>query len=303
MNKKESSHRFKKADTIMQLLISFPQSVRKLAGIHIYSIQMRSPIKKALTLLIIFMFIQNNFAEVKNNNGIDSLYNSILKEYVKDGLVNYKELKEDKRLNEYINLLVNTDPSKIKDRNDQLAFWINAYNAYTLKIICDNYPVKSITDLNSGGEVISYILKTTVWDKDLVVINHKKMSLNDIEHGIIREKYNDPRIHFALVCAAISCPPLRSEAYIGSRLNEQLNDQGRGFFADTTKNRFNLKTHTVYLSKILDWYGSDFGNNDAEILLRITKYLPANIAKGIDESPGKWNVEFNDYNWSLNEIK
>lgn len=265
---------------------------------------MNKKLKIILSGIILTLLLHNNnqIAE-QNDQSVHSIYNSILKEYVKDGLVNYEKLKNDKRLNEYINILVNTDPSKIKDRKEQLAFWINAYNAYTLKVICDNYPLKSITDLNSNGKILSYVLKTTVWDRDLVTINHKQMSLNDIEHGIIRKKYNDPRIHFALVCAAISCPPLRSEAYTGSKLDEQLDDQGEKFFADDSKNSFDTKSHTAFLSKIIDWYGKDFGNSDQEILLRVLKFFPGRIRQEIKKSVDKWNIEFSDYNWTLNETK
>jgi len=178
---------------------------------------------------------------------------------------------------------------------------MNAYNAYTLKVICDNYPVVRITDLSSGGKVLSYVLKTTVWDKDYVKINNKIMSLNDIEHGIIRKDFKEPRIHFALVCAAISCPPLRSEAYTGQKLDTQLSGQAKIFFSDKSKNHFDLVKHTAYLSKILDWYGDDFGSTDEQILIYLSQYFPDEVSENIKKNSSKWEIEFNDYNWLLNK--
>ena len=136
------------------------------------------------------------------------LFSELLSTYVHDGIVNYKKLKSDKRLAEYIGWLSKADPDALPNEKEQLAFWINAYNAYTLKIICDNYPVESINDLHTGGLVIGSVLKTTVWDKKFVVVNGNTMTLNTIEHEIVRPKFNDPRGHFALVCASKSCPQL-----------------------------------------------------------------------------------------------
>jgi hypothetical protein len=228
-----------------------------------------------------------------NGNGKDShtLFNEILKEYVHDGKVNYKNLCKDDRLGKYLNQLSNTNPDKIENTKERLAFWINAYNAFTLKIICDNYPVKSIMDLDSGK----------IWDRVFIEINGMKMSLNHIEHEIIRKEFNQPRIHFALVCAAISCPPLRSEAFGGYKLDDQLNDQGDIFLNQKDKNYFDLKEKEAHLSKILDWYGKDFGSDNGEILLYLTRFLPEKTATSIKENPNEWEVRYTEYDWSLNE--
>ena len=231
------------------------------------------------------------------------IYNNILKKYVLNGLVDYDNLVKDKNLNTYIDALSKFDPNTLADKNEKLAFWINAYNAYTLKVIVDNYPISSINDLHTGGRIIGHLLKKTVWDKDFVIINNKKMNLNHIEHEIIRVKFKDPRIHFALVCGAISCPPLRNEAYLGSKLNEQLDEQARIFFTDRSKNSFDGKNHIARLSKILDWYGDDFGNNDSQILERIKLYLPNQIAESIGDKIIKWEIDFKSYDWDLNKIK
>src|SRR5207249_10748676 len=180
-----------------------------------------------------------------------------------------------------------SDPERLTNDQQRLALWINAYNAYTLKAICDHYPVKSINDLNKGGLVLGTILHTTVWDKEFVIINSKAMTLNQIEHKIIRPQFRDPRAHFALVCASKSCPPLRPKAFDGSKLDQQLNDQARVFLSDTTRNEFDLKNQTASISKIFDWYAKDFGKNEEEILLYLSKFLSADTAASIRSEPKK----------------
>jgi len=231
----------------------------------------------------------------------DAIYTPLLQKYVQNGKVNYKELCKNPDLPKYISFLETSDPESITNDKDRLAFWINAYNAYTLKIICDHYPVKSINDLHSGGLALGSVFKTTIWDKDIVVINHKNTSLNNIEHKIIRPEFKDFRIHFALVCAAKSCPALRSEAYEGSQLDQQLDDQAKLFLSDNSKNRFDVVTRKASISKIFDWYQKDFGNNKNELLLAISKYLPDQIRKNIESAPDKWEADYINYDWSLNE--
>lgn len=229
------------------------------------------------------------------------LFTEILREYVRDGRVNYAELRSDRRLGEYLQQLAATNPDTIADNRAQLAFWMNAYNAYTIKVICDNYPVKSINDLHTGGLIVGTVLKKTIWDKELAVVNGKRLSLNQIEHEIIRKRFNEPRIHFALVCAAKSCPPLRSEAFIGERLNEQLDDQGRVFFSQIDKNHFDPEKKIAHLSKIMDWYEGDFGKSDEEVLLHVSQFLSEELAASIAADPKKWRIKYTDYDWSLNE--
>ncbi|MCH7676525.1 DUF547 domain-containing protein, partial [candidate division KSB1 bacterium] len=117
-----------------------------------------------------------------------SLFTEILQEYVSGGKVSYRDLCKDERLEAYISKLAATNPESIANPKGKLAFWINAYNAYTLKVICDNYPVESINELHFGGLIIGTVFKKTIWDKKFVIINHKKLSLNYIEHKIIRAK-------------------------------------------------------------------------------------------------------------------
>lgn len=231
------------------------------------------------------------------------LFTSILSDYVVNGMVNYKELKSDNRLDKYLEQLMEVDPSGISDKNEKLAFWINAYNAFTLKLIKENYPVESINDLHTGGLIIGQILGKTVWHKEWIKIGGRTLSLNNIEHDIIRKEYKEPRIHFALVCAAVSCPPLRFEAYEGYKIEDQLKDQTVTFLNDETKNQFDLNTQTARLSKILDWYDEDFGDSDEDILKFVSQFLPENISKDILENISDWDIDYNSYNWELNEYK
>ena len=253
------------------------------------------------TLLLSLPLLFGGFSDAAIARDSHALFSELLTQYVHDGRVNYRELKNDARLQQYLEQLANSSPARLEDNLEQLAFWLNAYNAYTLKIICDNYPVESINDLHQGGLIVGTLIKRTIWDRPFVVIDEHRLTLNQIEHKIIRPGFKDPRIHFALVCAAVSCPSLRSEAYEGYKLDQQLTEQGRLFFEQRDKNFFELQSGTAHLSKILDWYGKDFGKGKAGILLYISRFLPDDLAEAIRTNPKAWRIEHTQYNWRLNE--
>jgi len=229
------------------------------------------------------------------------MFTNILKNYVKNGLVDYNGLQKDKELDKYLTQLSVTNPDKL-NRNEKLAFWINAYNAFTLQVVRDNYPIESITDLHTGGKIIGYLIGKTVWDKEFITINNKKYSLNDIEHKILR-KMNEPRIHFSIVCASISCPEILNEAFESDKIETQLENQTRKFINEKTRNHFDLKNRKAFISEIFNWFGDDFGKSDMNILNFISKYLPENISKDIKSNISKWDISYNDYSWNLNELK
>jgi len=229
------------------------------------------------------------------------LFGDVLRKYVINGLVDYKNLKNDNQLDKYLTQLSKTKPDKLS-RNEKLAFWINAYNAFTLRIVAENYPVESITELHTGGKIIGYLLGKTVWDKEFISINNKKYSLNDIEHKILR-KMNEPRIHFAIVCASISCPELLNEAYEADKIVKQLEGQTIKFLADKSRNRFDVKNRIVYLSKIFDWFNEDFGKSDEKVLKFVSQFIPEDISSDIKSNISKWNISYNNYNWNINELK
>lgn len=217
------------------------------------------------------------------------LFSEILSDYVRSGWVDYKRLKSDKRLDTYISKLEKTNVTYL-NKDEQLAFWINAYNAYTLKLIVDKYPVKSIRD-------IGFPLISSPWDKKIASIEGKSLTLNDIEHEIIRKQFDEPRIHFALVCAAKSCPPLRSDAYTGNLLEKQLTDQTHLFFVNSTFNYIDRKQKKIFLSKILEWYQGDFEKKSSFIKTIFPYFqLPEDAISELQT----FKIEFLDYNWSLN---
>jgi len=224
-----------------------------------------------------------------SNGGVDhSLFDKVLHKYVVNGLVDYAGLKKDKSFEKYLSLLSETNFSDIPNEKARLVYWINAYNAFTLKLIVDHYPVKSIRDIEKDGK--------GPWDIAWIRIGKQMLSLNNIENDIIREEYAEPLVHMALVCAAISCPPLRSEAYTPEKLFAQLKENTKAFFRDPLKNRYDEKTNTIYLSELLNWYGSDFddryGSGEKFGMMEL----------GVDpmKKPG---VKYLPYDWSLNAQK
>ncbi len=226
-----------------------------------------------------------------------STFDALLREVVDErGFVDYAALAEDpSALDGYLRRLAATDPSALGD-DDRLAFWLNTYNAYTLKLIVDNYPVGSIRDV-VGGVFIPLV--NSPFKVEFVVVGGETMTLDDVEHGTIREQFAEPRIHFALVCAAQSCPPLRPEAYTGDRLDAQLDDQARRFLHNPDKNRVPADDDSVELSKIFDWFKGDFGDSDAAVQAFIAPYFDGDVRAKLEQ--GAYDVEFTGYDWSLND--
>ncbi len=231
----------------------------------------------------------------------DALFTELLKDRVDDrGLVDYAALKGDERLSCYLATVAATDPAKLPNADVQLAFWINAYNAYTLKLIADKYPVKSINDLATGGKYIGYLIGKTPWDIKFAEIGGGRVTLNYIEHEVIRKQFKEPRIHFALVCAAMSCPPLRREAYVADRLDAQLTDQAVIFIQDKTHNRFDVGARRAELSKVFDWFKEDFGTKDEAVIAYAGRFaLPAD-REALSGGASNWKLDYTHYDWALN---
>lgn len=192
------------------------------------------------------------------------------------GKVNYQRFKNDvATLDTYLKALSEVEVSAL-NRKEQLAFWINAYNAFTIKKVIQNYPIKSITDLDGGKP----------WDTKWIKLNDQTLSLNDIENVIIRPTFKEPRIHFAVNCAAISCPPLMNKAWTAANMERSFEKQTRAFI-NSGENA--LSSDKLELSKIFEWYGEDFGDLVSFLQKYTTKTLSATAAKS-----------FKDYNWGLN---
>jgi len=224
------------------------------------------------------------------------LFTALLQEYVLEGRVDYEEFARDERFSAYLDFLAGTDPHTLPTARDQLAFWINAYNAYTIRLILDHLPLSSIRDISLGLPILF-----GPWSIDIAVVGGTSYTLNHIEHDIIRERFNEPRIHFALVCAALSCPNLRQEAYEGSTLEQQLEEETRRFLVDSTKNRFDVRGKVLYLSRIFDWYEGDFEEAAGSMPAFLLSYVDEEL--GAFLSGGDYRIEFLDYDWSLNAAK
>jgi hypothetical protein len=254
-------------------------------------------------------------------------YARVLKANVNEkGMVDYRRLKEKSGdLDAFLLAMGRVAPETYGswDEKTKTAFWINAYNALTLKAIIDHYPIKSglLSGLAYPADSIRQI--PGVWDKLQFLVMGRKLTMDQIEHGILRGrdkdlvvsygKFHEPRIHVALVCAAMGCPPLRNEPYTGRKLDAQLDDQAKRFVSDPAKFLIDRDGGKVYLSGIFKWFGGDFvakhepaegfasGKDRAQkaVLNVVADYLSAEDAEYL--KTGKYRVEYLDYDWSLNE--
>ena len=218
-------------------------------------------------------------------------YDALLKKYVHDARVDYKGLlasKEDlAAFRMYLKTVSETDPATLSSDADRKAFWINAYNAFTIELILENYPVSSIRKISGPFG--------SPWKKDFFKINGRSMSLDDIEHGILRKRkeFQDARVHFALVCASKGCPPLQPYAFTGDKLDEQLESIAHAYLTDPQKTFYDPASDTLRLNSIMKWYGGDFERDAGSLRKFIQKYRP--------QITDKTRIEFQDYDWTLNE--
>lgn len=218
-----------------------------------------------------------------------STFNALLKKHVNSaGLVDYKGLKKDAdQLDKYIASLAKA-PIDQMGRDQRLALLVNGYNAFTLRLILDHYPIKSIKDIPAEKR----------WDDKRWNIGGHVWSLNQIEQEQIRPNFKEPRIHFALVCAAVGCPPLRNEAYRADRLEEQLQAQAVYVHSHDRWFQFDPKTNTLKLTSLYNWYGGDFEQVAGSAVKYAARYSPA-LKKALDAGHTP-KVQFLDYDWSLN---
>lgn len=230
--------------------------------------------------LIIYSFIFLGINLSIGQKSIHALWNSELKKYVEpNGKVNYKDWKKDaSALNNYIQFLEQNPPASYWSKNDSLAYFINAYNAVTVQLILEHYPIKSIRRL------------VTPWRFKRFKLHDKMVSLNHIEHSILR-KMNDARIHFAINCASTSCPKLQNQAFESHRINQQLDAATKTFINDSSKNI--LSKNKVSLSRIFQWFARDFGDKQQRL-----HFIQNYTQKTIDPHA---KIDFLNYDWSLNE--
>ena len=275
---------------------------------------------KSIAIFIILSVVPfSAYAEgdVRQEFGYDD-YATILKTYVNNqGMVSYKELKANReKLDAFVFSLDKLNPEVYQNwsENAKIAFWTNIYNALTLKAILDNYPIKSSFFKSRLYPKNSIRQISGVWDKLKFTVMGKKITLNQIEHETLRKKFNEPRIHMALVCAAMGCPPLRNEPYTSDKLDVQFDDQTSRFLNNPQKLRMERDKKVVYLSSIFKWFGKDFvntyqtdskfsGHSEVEraVLNFISKYLDANDREYL--ATEDYKIKYLDYDWSLNEQK
>ena len=224
-------------------------------------------------------------------------WDELLRRYVDpDGLVDYaswKQSTEDvRRLENYLAALSQADELREATSSQRLAFWINAYNAVTVRGILREYPTTSIQ--NHVARAWGY----NIWRDLKLIVGDRRWSLGEIEHAVLRPMH-EPRIHFAIVCASRGCPRLLNEAYLPERLDEQLHHNTLAFFADPTKCSADEARHELQLSPILTWYAADFGSSTPDVLQRIADWLPES-AQAVARLPSA-RVSYLDYDWSLND--
>lgn len=213
------------------------------------------------------------------------VFDALLKKNVtNEGVVDYKNMLENKeKLDIYIHYLEKTSAEASWSDNQKKAFWINAYNAYTIQIILENYPLSSILKINSKGK--------DAWHQDFAIVGGEKYTLNQIEHEILRKEFSDPRIHVGVNCASFSCPPILNKAFTEKNVEVELERLMKNFVNDPNRNLITEKKIT--LSKIFEWYQDDFTKN-GNLVSYISNYSKIPISK-------KAKVRYMEYNWNLNE--
>ena len=209
------------------------------------------------------------------------VWNILAKKYVSTkGKVNYKGIKQElSKIESYLSHLQQTYPKSNWNKNESLAYWFNLYNAATVYLIASSYPIKSIRDIHNGKP----------WDYKFVKSGDKIYSLNQIENTIVRPNFNEPRLHVAFNCAAVSCPKLLNEAFIPSKLNYQLDTLAKSWINDPDKNV--VTSSSIKISKIFEWYKGDFKKG---IIPFINTYTDVKIKPSA-------TITYLEYNWGLND--
>ena len=232
--------------------------------------------KKLLLLFIVFSLHQIKAQTV--------IFNDLLQKHVsKDGIVDYKSFKIDEaKLGNYISYLEITSPEKNWSKNKQKAFWINAYNANTIKIILENYPLKSIMDIKQEGN--------SAWKIPFVKVGNKTYTLDYIEHEILRKTVFDPRIHVGVNCASGSCPKLSNTAFTEENIDSELTRLMKDFINDSSRNK--ISKDTIDISSIFDWFKDDFTKNSS-LIAYLNTYSKTEINANA-------KISYLKYDWSLN---
>ena len=234
---------------------------------------------------------ESNSKQIRHDDWQVVLENYLIEDESGINFFEYGEVDEEDGalLDNYLLAMQGIDP-RLYSRKEQFAYWINLYNALTVRLILEHYPVESITKL--GESLASF----GPWDDVAITIAGQQLSLNDIEHGILRPIWKDSRIHYAVNCASIGCPNLQSTAFIGENL-EALLDKGAKDYLSHPRGLL-FQNNKLVLSSIFDWYGEDFGNNTEEVLKTLSMHAPESVKQKLLNYRG--DIEY-QYDWSLNE--
>jgi len=248
-------------------------------------------ILKIIPYFFLLSIATTSFAQTDEAFHQHKKWDQLTKKYVTDdGFVNYKGFTKDStKLNQYLELLADNHPTDKWTSNQKKAYWINAYNAFTIQLIIRNYPLKSIKDL--AGSI--YRINTS-WDIKFIHLGDETYDLNNIEHSILRKEWDDARIHSAVNCASISCPGLRQGAFTANELEKQLDEQMRIFINDKSKNT--IAADKAKVSSLFKWFSGDFKDNAPSVIAFINNYSDVKINPDAD-------ISYQDYNWNLNEAK
>ncbi|MGD9786073.1 MAG: DUF547 domain-containing protein [Hyphomicrobiaceae bacterium] len=236
-------------------------------------------------------------------------WDQLLKTYVKpaaDGVnrVDYKAFKSGGHaaLKSYVARLQQSDPTQL-DRAEQFAYWANLYNAKTIEIVLEHYPVASIREISIGEGLFGFLKKSVgaggPWKAQVLKVNGQSLSLDNIEHDILRPVFKDARVHYSVNCASYGCPNLMTEAFTGAKLEQQL-DAGARAFVNHTRGIQVKSDGAIRGSSIYDWFRADFGGSDAGVLDHVRKYATPDL---VTKLAGKTAIASHDYDWRLNDIE
>lgn len=226
-----------------------------------------------------------------------ALLDGLLRRFVKDGRVDYRGLRAQRRtLDEYLFRIATTDPSQLVSDDERFAFYINAYNAVTLRAVLDRLPADP-----SAWPSFSVTQVKGFWKLYAYEVGTRFVTLDELEHKILRPVFKRPRVHFAIVCASKGCPALASQAYRASTLSRQLADATRRFFRRRDAFRLERESKTVHLSPLFQWFKSDFRRAPYKHELEfVADFVPADVARFLRKSSGQLKILYLPYDWKLN---
>jgi len=251
-----------------------------------------------MRIFMLFVFLPGMLAILTPQAGAESrvdnrLYAELLGKHTHDGLVDYASFKtEHPKLKAYLAYLAGINPDDLS-RDDAFAYYINLYNAATIDLVLENYPgIDSIKDI--GG------IFGNPWKIEFITLKGKKVHLDHVEHVILRPLYKDPRLHFAVNCASLGCPPLHAKPFEGQTLDATLDKLTRQNMADPAHTR--LEGNNLYVSKVFDWFGEDWGKTEDKVAF-VQNYSSREQAAEIDKLGARLNLKYSEWDWTLNALE